>query len=154
MPAVLEVYRQCEDFLALGPVATASLEMVQADRDLSRREGGRFCGIFCPSQGGELVGILDYTLASPDHPGVLYIELLMIGQPQRGRGVGAAVVDWLLEQHADGVRCVQAGVQANNPGAIRFWQRMGFAITGPAEIQPDTTVAYPLERPATGPVDN
>jgi hypothetical protein len=37
---VLAVYQQCEDFLALGPVATASLEMVKADLALSQQEGG------------------------------------------------------------------------------------------------------------------
>ena len=31
LDAVLEVYRLCEDFLALGPVATASMEMLQKD---------------------------------------------------------------------------------------------------------------------------
>ena len=41
--AVLEVYRQCEDFLALGPVPTASLEMVQSDLEHSKEEGGVFC---------------------------------------------------------------------------------------------------------------
>ena len=41
LPAVLEVYRQSQDFLALGPAAAASPEMVEADRALSRQEGGR-----------------------------------------------------------------------------------------------------------------
>ena len=27
LPAVLEVYRQCEDFLALGPISEASMAM-------------------------------------------------------------------------------------------------------------------------------
>ncbi|HEX7597136.1 MAG TPA: GNAT family N-acetyltransferase [Polyangia bacterium] len=151
LPAVLEVYRQSEDFLALGPVATASPEMVAADRALSRQAGGLYCGIFCPP-GGEpagspaaLAGILDYTLQVPGQPGALYIELLMMARPYRGRGLGTAVVDWLLAQYGRQVRCLQAGVQANNPGAIRFWQRMGFRITGPARLQPDTTVAFPLE---------
>ena len=40
LPAVLEVYRQCEDFLALGPVARASLQMVQQDLAISRQENG------------------------------------------------------------------------------------------------------------------
>jgi len=42
---VLAVYRQCEDFLALGPVAMASLEMVAADLALSGLKGGTFCAI-------------------------------------------------------------------------------------------------------------
>jgi len=46
LDAVLEVYRQCEDFLALGPVAQASPQMVAADIALSRGQGGLFCGIY------------------------------------------------------------------------------------------------------------
>jgi len=147
LPAVLEVYRQSEDFLALGPVAAASLEMVKADRALSRREGGRYCGIFCPAPGGpdRLAGILDYTLG---RPGILFIELLMLARAERGQGLGAAVVEWLLAQYGGQVSALQAGVQVNNPGAVRFWQRMGFRITGPAEPQADGTVAFPLERAA------
>ena len=37
---VLEVYRQCEDFLALGPEARASLEMVKQDIAGSQQQGG------------------------------------------------------------------------------------------------------------------
>jgi hypothetical protein len=43
--AILEVYRLCEDFLALGPVATASMEMVIKDLEISKDECGIFCGI-------------------------------------------------------------------------------------------------------------
>src|SRR5512143_3408157 len=49
LPALLEVYRQCEDFLALGPDPHASPEMVEKDRALSRQEGGIYCGIFLES---------------------------------------------------------------------------------------------------------
>jgi ribosomal protein S18 acetylase RimI-like enzyme len=88
---------------------------------------------------------LDYTLASPEHPGALFIELLMIGRCYRSRGLGAAVVSWLLGEFSGQVNRIQAGVQVNNPAAIRFWQCMGFRITGPAQTFPDTTTAYPLE---------
>ena len=46
LDAVLEVYQHCEDFLALGPVATASMEMVLKDIEISKNEGGTFCGIY------------------------------------------------------------------------------------------------------------
>ena len=50
----LEVYRRCEDFLALGPEPKASLEMVLADLEISRQEGGCFCGIYGPT--GNMLG--------------------------------------------------------------------------------------------------
>jgi ribosomal protein S18 acetylase RimI-like enzyme len=46
LDAVLDVYRECEDFLALGPVPLASMEMVRSDIATSQGEGGLFCGIF------------------------------------------------------------------------------------------------------------
>jgi hypothetical protein len=59
LAAVLDVYRQCEDFLALGPVPIASMEMVLSDVEHSQREGGVFCGIY--AAGGEMMGIVDYV---------------------------------------------------------------------------------------------
>ncbi len=56
LPAVLEVYRQSEDFLALGPDPHASPEMVAKDRELSRQEGGVFCGIFLEGTPMNLTG--------------------------------------------------------------------------------------------------
>lgn len=42
LESVLEVYKQCEDFLALGPVPTASKEMVLNDIEISKAENGIF----------------------------------------------------------------------------------------------------------------
>ena len=179
LPAVLEVYRQSEDFLALGPDPHASLEMAAKDRALSRQQGGVFCGIFVeeaplnltgfenPSgldtrddalknltgsntnlsgSVGELVGILDYVPNYNGDPGAAFIELLMLAGPYRGRGLGKAAVDWLLSAlHGEaGQKRLYAAVQTNNPGAIRFWQRLGFRITGPAALQADGTETYPI----------
>ena len=44
------------------------------------------------------------------------------------------------------IRMLRAGVQVNNPGAIRFWQRMGFAITSSAELMSDGTTCYQLKK--------
>ena len=56
IPAVLEVYRQSEDFLALGPDPHASLEMVEKDRALSRQQGEVYCGIFMEDARKNLTG--------------------------------------------------------------------------------------------------
>ena len=163
LPALLALYRQCEDFLALGPVATASLEMVQADVALTRPQGGVYGGIYIPPTPPDtewvLAGVLDVFPNYGGEAGCAELELLMLGAPYRGQGLGAAVVEWLLTQGAPelwGASNLQpppslpirrwiSGVQANNPGAIRFWQRMGFRITGPAALCDDGTTAYPLE---------
>jgi ribosomal protein S18 acetylase RimI-like enzyme len=151
LPAVLEVYHQCEDFLALGPVPTASLEMVAADRELSRAQGSQYNGLF--AEDGTLMGIFDFVRSGyHGDSGCAYIELLMIAAPYRGRGLGEEAVRWLeLElknggEGKSGISMLRAGVQANNPGAIRFWQRMGFAMSSEAELLADGTTCYRLQK--------
>lgn len=148
LPAVLEVYRQCEDFLALGPVPHASMQMVTADRELSSRQGGEFCGLFAAD--GTLMGVLDFIRAGwEDDPGCAFLELLMIAAPYRNQGLGEEALRWLEEELArqrPPISRLRAGVQVNNPGAVRFWQRMGFAIVSGAELHPDGTTCYQLEK--------
>lgn len=90
--AALAEYRQCEDFLALGPEATASKEMVVNDITTSQGHGGRFCGIFTAE--GDMIGVADYV---PRHfegdPQAAYLSLLMIAAPFQERGIGAAIVE-------------------------------------------------------------
>ena len=147
LDAILAVYRACEDFLALGPVAVASAEMVQADLDLSRREGGTYCGIFEP-ESGRLLGVVDYILSGwMGDPRQAYLSLLMIAAPERGRGLGAQVAAAVEAEIRRGpARKICAGVQVNNPDAIRFWQRMGYVIVSDPENQADGTTTYALEK--------
>ncbi len=177
LPAVLEVYRQSEDFLALGPNPHASLEMIAADRALSHAEvASEYCGLF--AEDGTLQGIFDFVRSGyAGDPGCAYIELLMIAAPYRGRGLGEEAVLWLEKELREphprppaptpsgtqsglsisieregkkpGISVLRAGVQVNNPRAIRFWQRMGFAITSGAELQADGTVCYQLKKELT-----
>jgi ribosomal protein S18 acetylase RimI-like enzyme len=146
--ALLEVYRQCEDFLAFGPQPHASPEMVLADLDASQAAGSLYCRIYAyPS--GELIGVVDYLPAGFEgNPQHAFLELLMIAQSFRGRGLGSRIVaDLEAEIRKDPrVSAIRLGVQVNNPGALRFWQRCGYQIIRPAELQPDQTVAYLMEK--------
>jgi GNAT superfamily N-acetyltransferase len=146
MPAVLEVYRLCEDFLALGPVATASLDMVAADRELSRSQNGEFYGLF--DDAGTLMGVLDFIRDRyQGQSGCAYLELLMIAAPYRSQGLGEQAFRWMVaELRGAGIHRLLAGVQVNNPGAVRFWQRMGFRITSQAKLLADGTTCYDLEQ--------
>ncbi len=146
--AILDVYRECEDFLALGPVAQASMAMVEADLRLSEKSGGVFCGIYQPD--GKMIGVLDIVLRLYEgDPSQAFLELLMIAQPYRSSGIGAAVVQAAeAEVRRDpAVKVIVSGVQYNNPGGIRFWTRhMGYRITGPAVDCGDGTSGYPLRK--------
>ena len=149
---IVEVYRQCEDFLSLGPVPQASLAMVEADLALSRKENGIFCSItLLPSF--EMAGIVDFVPSGFEgDPGLAFLSLLMIAAPYRRRGLGEAVVQAVEEWIArDGrVRAIHSGVQANNPAAIRFWRRMGYEIVSRARLMEDGTVAYQLSKQLPG----
>ena len=146
LPAVLEVYRLSEDFLALGPNPFASMEMIAADRELSRDEGGEYCGLF--DEEGNLMGVFDFIRSGFEgDANCAFIELLMIGSPYRVKGLGAKAVGWLIcELRRAGITRLRAGVQVNNPDAVRFWQRMGFRILSEAEKLADGTVCYKLEK--------
>ena len=147
LEAVLEVYTQCEDFLALGPVANASMEMVLKDMELSRAERGIFCGIFTARD--EMIGILDYV---PDNyrgePGTAFIELLMLAAPFRNQGIGGAIIRAFEEEvRKDGlVDTILLGAQVNNPLALQFWQRHGYRIVSEPKLYTDQTIAVDLRK--------
>jgi ribosomal protein S18 acetylase RimI-like enzyme len=145
MDAVLDVYRQCEDFLALGPVPSASMEMVRKDIEISQSEGGIFCGIFIPD--GKMIGIIDYVPRGyQGDPHTAFLSLLMIAAPFRKKGFGKAVVDALeneIRKDAQ-VRAILSGVQVNNPQAVQFWQRRGYRIVSGPKLMPDQTTVFDL----------
>ena len=146
LDAVLEVYRQCEDFLALGPVPTASMQMVLADLDISAREGATFCCIY-NSDCSEVLGIVDFvTCGWEGKAGYAFLSLLMISSQHRSMGIGAEVVQAVENEMCKNpaLKAIWSGVQVNNPGGIRFWQRMGYQIVSDAERMEDGTVVYRL----------
>ena len=150
LEAVLAVYQQSEDFLALGPVSTASMEMVVKDLELSKQEGGLFCGIF--NAAGDMIGVVDYV---PHHyegdPHTAYLALLMIAGPFRSQGIGSMVVEAV--EHAirqdPQVTTILSGVQVNNPQAVQFWQRQGYRIVSGPKLMPDQTTVYDLRKDLT-----
>ena len=146
---ILDVYRQCEDFLALGPVPKASREMVEDDLRVSRETGGRFCGIL--DEESVLVGIIDYVASGyQGRADTAYITLLMVAAPHRSHGVGKEVLRLIeSEVAAQGVSEVLSGVQVNNPDAVRFWRKNGYIITSGSERQADGTVAFRLSKTIT-----
>lgn len=121
--------------------------MVAGDLALSQKQGGVFYGVFDPA--GLMIGVVDVVprLYEGD-PALAFLELLMIAQPYRSRGLGAEIVRAVeADIRRDGtVKTILAGVQVNNPGAIRFWARMGYRITSGPTLHPDQTIAYALRK--------
>lgn len=147
LDAVFEVYHQCVDFLALGPVATASMEMVLKDIEISNNEGGTFCGIFTAE--GIMVGVVDYVPNNyQGNPQTAFLSLLMIASPFRDQGIGKAMVNAVETdiKKDERVTVFTSGVQVNNPQAMRFWQRMGYRIVSGPKLFPDQTTAVDLRK--------
>ena len=147
LDAVLNVYRQCEDFLALGPVSTASMEMVLKDLEISEQAGGIFCGIYAAD--GEMIGIVDYVLNNFEgNPQNAFLSLLMIAAPFRNQGIGKAVVEAVEDQirKDERITAILSGVQVNNPQAVQFWQRRGYRIVSGPELMPDQTTVFHLRK--------
>ena len=72
----------------------------------------------------------------------------MIAAPYRNQGIGEAVVA-LVEDEIRGdpqITAILAGVQVNNPHAIRFWQRNGYRIVSGPELHADGTTAFRLRK--------
>jgi ribosomal protein S18 acetylase RimI-like enzyme len=143
---LLGVYRACEDFLALGPQSQASVEMVRADLEHSRIEGGVCCGVW--NRQGELIGVVDYIASGFE--GVAeqgFMSLLMLVPSHRAAGIGTEVVTAIERRLAEnGIATVLSAVQTNNTPAIRFWQKMGYRIESGPEPQEDGTVTYRLKK--------
>ena len=147
LPSLLTVYRQCEDFLALGPQPRASAAMIQADLAQSAAMGGVFCGIF--DESGVMFGVADFVPHGyQGSPALAFISLLMLARPYRCRDLGTAIMQAIeAEIRRDPrVTAILADVQVNNPGAARFWGRMGYWIVGGPEPQPDRTTVWLLRK--------
>ena len=147
LEAVLDVYRQCEDFLALGPVPTASMEMVCKDIEISEKEGGSFCGIYTADE--KMIGIVDFVPKGfHGDPQTAFLSLLMIAAPFRQRRIGKAVVEAIESEikHDPQITTILSGVQVNNPRAVQFWQLHGYRITSGPELMPDQTTVYGLRK--------
>ena len=144
---VLEVYRQCEDFLELGPVPQASLEMVERDFNGSQNAGGLFCGIY--DEHKKMIGIVDYLPGGfQGNPANAFIELLMIARTHRNHGLGRQVLSWVENEIAKNpiILAILLGVQVNNPNGQRFWKRCGYEVIGGPELQPDQTISYLMRK--------
>lgn len=79
---------------------------------------------------GHLIGVLDVIRDFP-RPREWFLGLLMFEPTLRGKKLGDRVFrrleDWI---RAHGGTAIHLVVEEVNPGALRFWQRMGFVVQG------------------------
>ena len=140
----LEVYQQAEDFLSLGPVPRASIEMVHADIKHYKESGGLYCMI--QHKNGNHVGVVDFVPETTK--GIAFLSLLLISHRFRNRGIGHSIVKNLESylQQKYRTHTIESGVQTNNDPAINFWKKCGFKIGTNARAIGDGTIAYEMKK--------
>ena len=67
----------------------------------------------------------------------LYLAGMVVASESRGRGVGAAIITWCLEQaRASGCASVRLDCHAGNPWLTRYYESHGFTLRGLREQHP------------------
>lgn len=116
----------------------------QAARDLAavaeEAPGRAMLGILHPAHpsqpdaGAEMIGVLDFRLHWPAD-GVAYIGMFMVAEPYQRRGIGRQA--WqLLRPWLAGpahVAKVRLGVEQFNHTGLKFWESLGFALSGESD---------------------
>ena len=139
--ALQRVYELSPAYWAMYHLAQAPAG--QAARDLAAiaDEPGRMgLGIAAANEpgnaaaGAQLVGMVDLRLHWPDQD-TAYLGILMVAEPFQRQRVGsdawALLEPWLAGDA--GQRAVKLGVEQFNPGALKFFQTLGFTLTGEAQ---------------------
>jgi ribosomal protein S18 acetylase RimI-like enzyme len=62
-------------------------------------------------------------------PDSIYIHEVQISPQHQGRGIGGAVVQWVIEQAASRGVAVTLSVLEVNPRARQLYERLGFQVT-------------------------
>ena len=125
-------YERCRDYFELvtgqPPSPTEARELLAAVPKGKTLEDKFVLGLF--DAPGHLVGVLDVIRDFP-HPREWYLGLLLFEPTLRGQKLGDRVYhrleDWV---RAQGGLAIHLAVEEVNPGALRFWERMGFEVRG------------------------
>lgn len=84
--------------------------------------------------GPEWIGMADFRLGWPE-PELVYLGRVMVVEPLQRQGYGTAawalLGPWLAQ--AAGMGRARTGVEQFNPGALKFLQSLGFALTGASD---------------------
>jgi ribosomal protein S18 acetylase RimI-like enzyme len=126
------LYQQSERYFKII-AAPIPLEVdVRSELQSALSDPRRHLEFLLDAESDQVVGYLDLKFNYPNH-GDATINLLLIAQPFQADGWGSKTVRDLEERlqsaqiaHAPTVHRLLAGIYAENPGAMRFWERHGY----------------------------
>ena len=127
-----DFYERCRDYFELvtgqPPSPTEARELIAAVPRGKTHEDKFVIGLF--DAPGHLVGVLDVIRDFPRERD-WYLGLLLFEPTLRGHKLGERVTQRLEEWvRAEGGQAIHLIVEEVNPGALRFWERMGFEVRG------------------------
>ncbi len=127
-----EFYEQCRDYFELEtgePPGPTEADDLLRSLPRGKSQADKFVIGFFDAP-GHMVGVLDVIRDYPLRRN-WYLGQLLFGPRSRGRHLGERVYrrleDWV---RAEGGTAIHLIVQEQNPGALRFWKRMGFEERG------------------------
>jgi RimJ/RimL family protein N-acetyltransferase len=136
--ALQQVYRRSPHYWRMYNLAAAPAERAAADLQAAAETPGRtIMGIARPfhgqgmSQAAQIVGLVDFRLDWPN-PGVVYLGMVMVAEPFQGQGIATQAWNLLSAWLAAGAHMKRArlGVEQFNHGALKFFEKLGFTLTG------------------------
>lgn len=133
--ALHRLYLQAERYFNII-AAPMPLEVdVRFELESALADPRRFLEFILPDTGAEPLGYLDLKFDYPN-AGDATINLLLIAEPFQSGGHGTQAVHALEERLRQGtlylgrstpqVKRLLAGIYGDNPGAVRFWERLGY----------------------------
>jgi RimJ/RimL family protein N-acetyltransferase len=140
-PALQAVYAAVQGYWAMYDLPGPPEGQAEDDLKAANATPGRYLlGIVKrldeqdPSAGAELIGLLDFRLHWPAE-GVATIGMVMVTEPYQRQGVGgqawALLAPWLAA--TAGIVTARLAIEQFNIPALKFWERMGFALTGESD---------------------
>jgi RimJ/RimL family protein N-acetyltransferase len=140
-PALQAVYAATPSYWAMYGLPAAPSGQAESDLRAGNTTPGRYLlGIVQrvdesdATAGAELIGVLDFRLHWPAE-GVAYIGMLMVAEPYQRQGVGtqawSLLAPWLAATAK--IDTARTGVEQFNVAALKFWQQVGFRLTGASE---------------------
>jgi GNAT superfamily N-acetyltransferase len=133
LQCVLEAAPGYFQIVAGAPAGSAEAQSLFTALPVGKDYGDKFVwGLY---SGSAMIGCADVIRGYPA-PDTAVIGLLLLAEPWQKRGLGRAFAA-LVEQAITGwgtIMRLRIGVAAANPGALKFWRRLGYVETG--EVKP------------------
>lgn len=91
-------------------------------QNLTKAIEGKYCRIYCARKDNELAGYA--TVYNTKNKGEQYIEDIFVKEEYRGKGIGKAIIQKILQDFKGKKLAISTSVK--NKSAIEFYKKSGF----------------------------